>query len=84
MYQEEDIDLSGLRRKKDLIERINEVRETRQVTVEDDDGEDEAEFEEDAAIVASRPVSQNGGSNCSREKSTEILRLRLQIESADG
>ena len=47
--QEEDIDHSALRRKKDLIERINEVRGARQTTVEDDDGEDEAEFDEDAA-----------------------------------
>ena len=38
--QEEDIDHSGLRRKKDLTERINEVCEARQTAVEDDDGED--------------------------------------------
>ena len=82
MCQEEDIDHSGLRRKKDLIERINEVRETRQTAVEDDNGEDEAEFDEDAANVAIRPVSQNGGSNCSREESTDILTLRLQLELA--
>ena len=37
--QEEDIDHSGLHRQKDLIERINEVREARQATVEDDDVE---------------------------------------------
>ena len=78
--QEEDIDHSGLHRKNDLIERINEVRCARQATVEDDDGEDKAEFDEDAASVASRPVSQNGGSNCSREESTDILRLRQQLE----
>ena len=42
--QEEDIDHSGLHMKKDLIERINEVREARQTAVEDDGGEDEAEF----------------------------------------
>ena len=77
MWQEEDIDHFGLRRKKELVERINEVCEARQTAVEDDDGEDEAEFDEDAASVASRPVSQNGGSNCSREESTDILRLRL-------
>ena len=80
--QEEDIDHSGLHRKKDLIDRINEVREARQTAVEDDDGEDEAEFYEDAASVASRPVSQNDGSNSSREESTDILRLRLQLELA--
>ena len=66
--------------KKDLSDRINAVREARQTAVEDDDGEDETEFDEDAASVASRPVSQNGGSNCSREESTDILRLRLQLE----
>ena len=80
--QEEDIDHSGLHGKKYLIERINEVREARQATVEDDDVENEAEFDEDAASVASRPVSQNHGSNCSREESTDILRLRLQLELA--
>ena len=80
--QEEDIDHSGLRRKKDLIEKINEVREARQTAVEDDDGEEEAEFDEDTASVASRPVPQNSGSNCSREESTDILRLRLQLEFA--
>ena len=79
MCQEEDIDHSGLRRKTDLIEKINEVREARQTAVEDDDGEDQAEFDEDAASVASRPISQNGGSNCCREASTDILRLRLQL-----
>ena len=78
--QEEDIDHSGLHRKKDLIERINEVREARQATVEDGDVENEAELDEDAANVASRPVSQNDGSICSREESTDILRLRLQLE----
>ena len=65
-----------------MIERINEVREARQATVEDVDVENEAEFDEDAASAASRPVSQNGGSNCSREESTDILRLRLQLELA--
>ena len=65
----------GYTGKKYLIERINEVREARQATVEDDDGENEAEFDEDAASVASRSVSQNGGSNCSRRESTDILRL---------
>ena len=80
--QEEDIDHSGLRRKKELIERNNEVREARQAVVEDDDGENEAEFDEDAASVAKGPVSQNGGSNCSREEPTDILRLRLQLELA--
>ena len=80
--QEEDIDHSGLHMKKDLIERINDVREARQATVEDDDVENEAEFDEDAASVASRPVSQNGGSNCSREEFMDILRLRLQLELA--
>ena len=63
-----------------LIERINEVREARQATVEDNDGENEAKFDEDAASVASRPVFQNGGSNCSRRKSTDIIRLWLQLE----
>ena len=61
--------------KKDLIERIDDIREARQAAVEDDGGEDEAEFDEDAASVASRPASKNGGSNCSREESTDILRL---------
>ena len=67
--------------KKDLIERIIEVRKARRAAVEDHDGEEEAEFDEDAASVASRPVSQNGGSNC-REESTYILRLRIQLELA--
>ena len=44
---------------------INEVREARQTVVENDDGEDKTEFDEDAASVACRSVSQNGGSNCS-------------------
>ena len=65
-----------------MIERINEVREARQAAVEDDDGEDEAEFDENAASVASQPVSQNGGSNCGREETTDILRLQLQLELA--
>ena len=78
--QEEDIDHSGLHRKKYLFERINEVREARQATVEDNNVENEAELDEDVANVASRPVSQNGGSICSREESTDILRLRLQLE----
>ena len=39
-------------------------------------------FDKDAASVASRPVSQNGGSNCSREEATDILSLRLQLELA--
>ena len=82
MCQDEDIDHSRLHRKKDLIERINEVREARQATVEDGDVENEAEFDEDAASVASRPVSQNCGSNCSREESTDILWLWLQLELA--
>ena len=69
MCQEEDIDHSRLRRKQDLIERINDVREARKTAVEDDDGEDEAAFDEDEASVASRPVSQNVRSNCSREES---------------
>ena len=68
--------------KKDLIERINEVREARQTAAEDDDGDDEVEFDEDVASVTSQPVSQNGGSSCSREKSTDIIRLRLQLELA--
>ena len=34
------------------------------------------------ASVASLSVSQNSGSNCSREESTNILRLRLQLELA--
>ena len=59
-----------------MIESINGVREARQTAVEDDDAEDEAEFDKDATSVTSRPVSQNGGSNCSREESTDILRLR--------
>ena len=37
-----------------MIERINEVREVRQATIENDDIENEAEFDEDAASVASR------------------------------
>ena len=80
MCHKENIDYSGLRRKKDLIERINEVREARQTAVEDDDGEDDVEFDENVASVASQPVSENGGSNGSREESTDILRLRLQLE----
>ena len=32
--------------------------------------------------VVSQSVSQNGGSNCGREESTDILRLRLQLELA--
>ena len=80
--QEEDIDHSGLHRKKDSIERINEVREARQATVEDDGGENEAEFDEVLDSVASRPVSQNGGANSSREESADILRLRLQLDLA--
>ena len=63
-----------------MIVRINEVCGARQAEVEDDDGEDETEFDEDAADVASGPVSQNDGSNCSREESTDILRLRLQVD----
>ena len=59
-----------------MIERINEVREARQTAVEDDDVENGTEFDEDAASVASRPVTQNGGSDCSREESKGILRLR--------
>ena len=80
--QEEDIDYSGLRRKKDLIESINEVCEARRPAVEDEDGEDEVEIDEDVASVASQPVSPNGSSNCSREESTDIFRLRLQLELA--
>ena len=68
--------------KKHLIERFNEVREARQTAVEDNDGEDDVEFNEDVASVVSQSVSQNGGSNCSREESTDILRLRLQLELA--
>ena len=34
------------------------------------------------ASVASHSVSQNGSSNCSREESTCILWLRLQLELA--
>ena len=82
--QDEDIDYSGLRRKQDLMERINEVRKVRQTAVEDDDGEDEVEFNEDVANVASQSVSQNGGSSCSRGESTVILRLRLQLELASA
>ena len=52
--QEEDIDHSGLHRKTEFLERINEVREVRQATVRDDDGENEAEFDEDANSVASQ------------------------------
>ena len=58
-----------------MIERINEVRGTRKTAVEDDDGEDEAEFDEHAASVVSQPVSPNGGSKCSKEESTDILSL---------
>ena len=82
MCQKEDIDYSGLRKKKDLIERINEVREARQVAVDDDEGENEVEFGEDKTNVARQPVSQNDGSNCSREEFTDILKLRLQLELA--
>ena len=57
-----------------MIERINEVHEARQTAFEDED-EDEVEFDEDVASVASLSVSQNGGSNCSREESTDILSL---------
>ena len=53
-----------------------------QTVVEDDEGEDEVEFDEEVASVASQPVSENGGSNCSREEPTDILRLRLQLELA--
>ena len=56
--QEKDIDYSGLRRKKDLIERISEDREARQTVVKDDEGEDEVEFNEDMASVASQSVYQ--------------------------
>ena len=49
--QEEDIDHSRLCRKKDLIERINEVRGARQTAVEDDDGEDEVELDVDVVNV---------------------------------
>ena len=48
---EKDIDNSGLRKKKDLIERINEVCEARQAAIEDDEGDDEAGFDEDVASV---------------------------------
>ena len=82
MCQEEHIDYSGLRRKKDFMERINEVREARRTAVEDEDGEDEVEFDEYVASVASQPDSQNCGFNCSREESTDILRLQLQLELA--
>ena len=71
-----------LHRKNDLIARINEVREARQAAIDDDEGEDEVEYSEDVASVASQSVSQNGGSNCGREESTDILRLRLQLELA--
>ena len=40
------------------------------------------EFDEDVASVASQSVSQNGGSDCGRKDSTDILRLRLQLELA--
>ena len=63
-----------------MIERINKVREARQAAVDDDDGEDAFEFDEDVANIASQSISQNGGSNCSREVFTDIHRLRLQIE----
>ena len=72
----------GYVRKKDLIERINEVREARQTAIEDDEDEDDVEFDEDVASVASQSFSQNGGSNCSREESTDTRRLRLQLEVA--
>ena len=32
--------------------------------------------------VACQSVSQNGGCNCGREESADILRLRLQLELA--
>ena len=35
LCQEEDIDHSGLHRKKDLISKINEVREARQAAIND-------------------------------------------------
>ena len=63
-----------------MIDRINEVHEVRQVVVHDDEGEDEVEFREDRARVTSQPVSKNGGPNCSRMESTDILRMRLQLE----
>ena len=50
------------------------------MTVEDDVVENEDKLDENAASVASRPVSPNGGSNCSREEPADILRLRLQLE----
>ena len=75
---EEYIDHSGLHKEKELIESINEVR----AAVSDDDVENEAEYDEDAPGVASQPISQNDGSNCSREEFTNILRLRLQLELA--
>ena len=66
----------------DLIEKINEVRDARQAPVDDDEGDDEFEFGEDLANVASQSVSQSGGSNCGREESTDIHRLRIQLELA--
>ena len=79
---EEDIDRSGLHRKKDLIAWINEVREARQAAIDDVEGEDEVEFDEDVGSVASQSVAQSGVSNCGREESTDTLRLRLQSELA--
>ena len=49
--QEEDIDYSGLRTKKDFIERINEVREARQAVIDDDEEEGEVEFGDDNWLV---------------------------------
>ena len=50
------------------------------MAVEDEDGEDEVGFNKDAANVASQSFSQNGGSDCSQEESTDILRPLFQLE----
>ena len=65
-----------------MIEKINEVCEARKAVFKHDEGEDEVEFDGNVASVASQVVSQNGGSKCDQEDSTEILKLRLQLELA--
>ena len=81
--QEQDIDYSGIRRQKDLIELINEIRETGQAAVDDDEGEDEVEFGEDVASVASESVSQNGDSSDQIEIAA-VTRSRSRQESDVG
>ena len=48
------------------------------------DVQNEAEFHKDSASVASRPVNQNGGSNCSLEESMHILRIAITVGISQG